>query len=143
MSGQRHVKRAGRRSDPPELTRLDQVDEDVPLVSLQNGEIPGLADAHLVNRRSRLPGRRRTLGTATLSGLSSSPPRFLTAAASRRPIASGPRLRLFDDGDLAPAVGQGSLGRLLAGTAGTVSVVTPGGQMPWCGFKVSGEAVAA
>src|SRR5437588_3957451 len=27
VSGQRHVKRAGRRSNPPELTRPDQVDE--------------------------------------------------------------------------------------------------------------------
>src|SRR2546422_650054 len=48
VSGQRHVKRAGRRSDPPELTRLDQVDEDVPLVLLQDGRVRVLADSDRV-----------------------------------------------------------------------------------------------
>src|SRR2546422_8036804 len=48
VSGQRHVKRAGRRSDPSELTRLDQVDEHVPFLPLENREIAGLSDADLV-----------------------------------------------------------------------------------------------
>src|SRR5437899_10059963 len=38
----------GRRSDPSELTRLDQVDEDVPLVLLQGRDIRVLADADRV-----------------------------------------------------------------------------------------------
>src|SRR2546426_11521431 len=45
VSGQRHVKRTGGRSDPSELTRLDQVDEHVPLVLLQDRGIRVLADA--------------------------------------------------------------------------------------------------
>src|SRR2546427_9783983 len=45
VSGQRHVKRAGRRSAPSELTRLDQVDEHVPFLLLENRKITGLADA--------------------------------------------------------------------------------------------------
>src|SRR6266852_344751 len=48
VSGQRHVKRAGRRSDPSELTRLDQVDEDVPLVLPQDRGIRVLPDADRV-----------------------------------------------------------------------------------------------
>src|SRR2546427_12900610 len=62
VSGQRHVKRAGRRSDPPELTRLDQVDEDVPLVLLQDGRVRVLADADrvAVNDDFRTGGAPRT-----------------------------------------------------------------------------------
>src|SRR2546426_11233768 len=48
VSGQRHVKRPGYRSDPCELTRPDKVDEHVPFPPLENREIAGLSDANLV-----------------------------------------------------------------------------------------------
>src|SRR6266851_7775065 len=64
VSGRRHVKRAGRRSDPSELTRLDQVDEHVPFLPLENREIAGLSDADLVagDLDLRTGGARRAQG---------------------------------------------------------------------------------
>src|SRR5882724_1814556 len=64
VSGQHHVKRAGRRSDPSELTRLDQVDEHVPFLLLENRKITGLADADLVagDLDLRAGGARRAQG---------------------------------------------------------------------------------
>src|SRR2546426_7689108 len=64
VSGQRHVKRAGRRSDPSELTGLDQVDEHVPFLLLENRKIAGLADADLVadDLDLRAGGARRAQG---------------------------------------------------------------------------------
>ena len=38
--------------------------------------------------------------------------------------------------------GQGALDKLLAGIIRPSSVVTPGGSAAWCGFELSGEAVA-
>src|SRR5882724_8742918 len=62
VSGRRHVKRAGRRSEPSELTRLDQVHEHVPLVFLQGRGIRVLADADrvAVNDDFRTGGAPRT-----------------------------------------------------------------------------------
>src|SRR6266849_3685154 len=64
VSGQSHVKRAGRRSDPSELTRLDQVDEHIPFLPLENREIAGLSDADLVadDLDLRTGGARRAQG---------------------------------------------------------------------------------
>src|SRR5437867_6662200 len=64
VSGRRHVKHPGRRSDLSDLTRMDQIDEYVPFLPLENRKIAGLADADLGagDLELRTGGARRAQG---------------------------------------------------------------------------------